>query len=61
MPALGIDSVECHDTPRGSASSKRHFVLSGATEGHHLDSPKTEKAVLKAVTATGFIKGLIRP
>jgi hypothetical protein len=51
VPALGIHSVEARH------AAWIRFINGANPAPAIVDSPKTEKAVLKAVTATGFIKG----
>jgi hypothetical protein len=51
VPALGIHSVEARH------AAWIRFINGASPAPNIVDSPKTEKAVLKAVGATGFIKG----
>jgi hypothetical protein len=51
VPALGIHSVEARH------AAWIRFINGVSPAPAIVDAPKTEKAVLKAVTATGFIKG----
>jgi hypothetical protein len=51
VPALGIHSVEARH------AAWIRFINGTIPAPNIVDSPKTEKAVLKAVGATGFIKG----
>jgi ferritin-like protein len=51
VPALGIHSVEARH------AAWIRFINGAVPAPEIVDKPKTEKAVLKAVTATGFIKG----
>ena len=51
VPALGIHSVEARH------AAWIRFINGVIPAPAVIDKPKTEKAVLKAVTATGFIKG----
>ena len=51
VPALGIHSVEARH------AAWIRFMNSALPAPEIIDKPATEKAVLKAVTATGFIKG----